>query len=94
MKDSLLRGEAPFMSHLLYTQDGVLDDSIPEQRELGINAGLCWRKVADATVVYTDFGISSGMEYGIETARKSGKTIEYRQLQFSELSLVLDNKQG
>src|SRR5690606_40243334 len=29
LRDSLLRGEAPFASHLLYTQAGVLDDDIP-----------------------------------------------------------------
>lgn len=26
MADCLKRGEAPFASHLLYTQDGILDD--------------------------------------------------------------------
>ena len=28
LRDSLLRGEAPIASHLLYTQDGVLDDAL------------------------------------------------------------------
>lgn len=39
--DSLRRGEAPIASHLLYTQ--VLNDLIPEERALGIAAGLAWR---------------------------------------------------
>lgn len=36
MLDCLRHGEAPFASHLLYTQ--VLDDTIPEDRELGMSA--------------------------------------------------------
>lgn len=38
--DCLLRGEAPFASHLLYTQ--VLRDEVPEERELGMEAGFSW----------------------------------------------------
>ncbi len=80
MADCLKRGEAPFASHGLYTQPGVLDDSDPEQREQGIRAGFAWREVAHATVVYTDFGISKGMRYGINHAELRGKPIEYRAL--------------
>lgn len=58
MRDCLLRGEAPFASHGLYTQPGVLRDEIPEEREHGITAGFAWRRVSCATVVYTDLGIS------------------------------------
>lgn len=56
LRDSLLRGEAPIASHLLYTQKGVLDDRIREERGLGIAAGLAWG-VAEMTVVYADLGI-------------------------------------
>lgn len=80
MRDCLLRGEAPFASHLLYTQEGVLDDAIPEERDYGINAGFSWRSVAEATVVYIDHGISRGMQKGIDHARAEGKPVEYRQL--------------
>lgn len=80
MQDCLERCEAPYASHLLYTQVGVLDDSDPVQRERGIQAGFAWRSVADATVVYTDLGISAGMEYGIKHAEASGHVIEYRSL--------------
>ena len=34
VRDSLRRGEAPFASHLFYTQ--FLDDDIPAERSLGI----------------------------------------------------------
>jgi hypothetical protein len=80
MRDCLLRGEAPIASHLLYTQPGVLDDAIPEERMLGINAGLVWGTLADATVVYADRGISRGMKYGIERAEHEGRPVEYRTL--------------
>jgi hypothetical protein len=66
MKDCLRRGEAPYASHLLYTQLGILDDDIPEERERGINAGLLWQAQADAVAVYVDRGISKGMRAGID----------------------------
>lgn len=80
VRDSLLRGEAPIASHLLYTQPGILRDEVPEERAHGINAGLAWRKVAQASVVYTDLGISSGMEYGIAAATAAGVPVEYRTI--------------
>lgn len=78
MRDSLARGEAPMVSHLLYTQ--VLDDNDTDQREQGIQAGLAWRSVAQASVVYTNRGISKGMQYGIDVAAEAGNSIEYRSL--------------
>jgi hypothetical protein len=80
VRDCLLRGEAPFASHLLYTV--ALDDTEPEQREHGLTAGFAWRASAAATVVYMDRGYSSGMVRGIEHARTlDGHAIEYRSLQ-------------
>lgn len=76
--DSLIRGEAPVASHLLLTQ--VLNDSDPHERKRGIEAGVAWTRAADASVVYTDLGISKGMEYGIEAATKAGIPVEYRRL--------------
>ncbi|MFH0873386.1 MAG: hypothetical protein V1846_00915 [Candidatus Komeilibacteria bacterium] len=78
MRDCLLRGEYPLASHLLYTQAGILNDEISEERQLGIEAGLAWAEKAEATVVYTDRGISSGMQQGIERARACGRPVEYR----------------
>jgi hypothetical protein len=80
MKDALERGEAPFASHLLYTQPGILDDTDPIEREWGIDAGLIWGKCADLTVVYTDFGISKGMQYGIAAAESVNRPVEYRSI--------------
>ncbi len=78
--DCLARGEAPWASHLLYTQPGILDDDDPDERRLGILAGLAWGDRADATVVYTDRGISSGMKQGIERAHTAGRPVVYRSL--------------
>lgn len=80
MRDSIWRGEAPYASHLLYAQPGILDDLIPAEREFGIEAGLAWGARADLTAVYTDCGISGGMRRGIERAEKAGRPIEYRQV--------------
>lgn len=80
VRDSLLRGEAPIASHLLYTQPGILDDDIPSERQQGIDAGLAWRRVAHASIVYTDRGITRGMEYGIKAATDAGLPVIYRTL--------------
>lgn len=78
MADSLRRGEAPFASHLLYTQ--VLDDVKPEERELGLSAGLEWYAGATLCAVYVDRGISGGMRRGIDAARAAGVQVEERRL--------------
>jgi hypothetical protein len=80
MRDCLLRGESPFASHLLYTQPGVLDDNTPDERTLGIEAGLAWGMLADRTVVYTDLGITPGMRRGIEHAVNHGRPVEMRSI--------------
>jgi len=73
--------EAPFASHGLYTQLGVLDDRDQSERMHGIHAGFEWRSCAEATVVYTNRGISSGMRYGIDDATRIGQQIIYRVLE-------------
>jgi len=80
IRDSLSRGESPIASHLLYTQPNILDDNDPQQRNLGIAAGLAWLRAAEATVVYTDRGISRGMQQGINAAKLAGVPVEYRGL--------------
>ncbi len=80
MRDCLLRGDAPFASHLLYTQPGVLDDGLATERDLGISAGLEWGRAAEATVVYLDRGISEGMRRGIMLAMKAGRPVEHHRL--------------
>lgn len=76
--DCLHRGESPIASHLLYTQ--MLDDRVPSERELGIQAGLAWRKVAERAVFYTDFGWSTGMKFAVDTYTSESIPMEVRTL--------------
>lgn len=80
VRDCILRGESPLASHLLLTQPGILNDANPAERELGIIAGLAWQTAADAVVVYTDRGISGGVELAIDRAKFYNIPVEYRSL--------------
>lgn len=91
VRDSLLRGEYPIASHLLYTQEGILDDNIPHERALGIEAGLVWGAHADITAVYQDLGMSSGMYKGILRAKSEGRVVDLRHLP-SDLKTAFDEK--
>lgn len=75
VRDSLKRGEAPLASHLLYTQDGILDDTVPEERDLGIGAGLAWLKEADKHVFYVDRGLSGGMRDAMKALYDEGEAV-------------------
>ena len=75
-----MQGESPIASHLLYTQPTILSDDIPLERARGIEAGHAWKIHASKFVIYTDKGISSGMEQGIATAKNIGIDVEFRSL--------------
>jgi len=38
VRDCLKRGEAPYASHLFFTQAGILNDAIQAERDLGSSA--------------------------------------------------------
>ncbi len=80
VRHSLSLGEAPIASHLLYTQENILNDDIEEERMWGINAGLAWKGVADKQVFYIDYGYSKGMLYAKEFATKNNIEIEERRI--------------
>lgn len=80
MHDSLSRGEAPYASHGLYTQPGVLRDEVPEERQHGIAAGFAWGACAKRRVFYVDLGWSSGMRAGLAEAWRIGQVTEIRNL--------------
>lgn len=84
---ALALGDSPFASHLLYTQPGILDDTLDEERALGIAAGFEWRTVADATIVYIDLGITGGMKTGILDAQRNRRTLQMRSI---DSTLTLD----
>lgn len=83
MRDSLSRGEAPFVPHILYTQ--VLNDTEPADREAGMTAGTAWLLRADALVAYVDRGISDGMRAEMDAARAAGIVVEERRLPAAEI---------
>lgn len=80
VRDCLKRGEAPIVSHLLFTQPGILRDDVPEERRLGIEAGLAWVPVSEGSVFYCDYGISNGMQGGMDRAKAAGKPVEVRYI--------------
>lgn len=81
IKHSLSLGEAPLASHLLYTQEGILDDTVQEEREQGIQAGFAWANLAKKHVFYMDMGLSKGMEEAIDYAISEGHIVEFRSIQ-------------
>jgi hypothetical protein len=88
MADCLKRGEAPFASHLLYTQPGVLNDNVPSEREHGIVAGFAIAERLDATVVYIDNGVSNGMRMGIIDAVCGKRPVEIRSLESEKAACI------
>lgn len=83
IRDCLRRGESPYASHQMLTD--ALDDNDPEQRKLGIEAGLAWRNaysIAERVlpVFYTDLGLSSGMQQAAELYIKENRTFASRTL--------------
>jgi len=80
LKDSILRGEAPYASHLIYTQ--VLNEADDIERNLGMNIGFAWGSNATKTVVYQDYGITDGMNLGITRAIQEGRSVEVRSIGF------------
>ena len=80
VRDCAFRGEATQASHLYYTQRGILDDDKPEERKLGIELGLAWKRVADYSVYYTDRGWSKGMLDALREDRLSGRKFYIRAL--------------
>jgi hypothetical protein len=78
LRDCIDRGEAPFASHLLYTQ--VLNDDDPEERNLGIRMGYQWWVATDYIVFYTDLGWSRGMITALQLAINSKHKFWIRSL--------------
>ena len=80
ISDCVRRGEAPIASHLLFTQPGILDDTVPAERAKGIECGFAWYDAADAIVFYTDNGMSRGMANALLLANEKNKAVEMRKL--------------
>ncbi len=84
--DSLRRGEAPYASHLFFTQ--VLNDALKEDRALGMAAGLVWSGMGQICTPYVDLGITDGMHRGMDHALACSILIEHRHLPQDLLDLL------
>ena len=90
-KDCINRGERPYATHLYFTQRGILDDRIHEERMKGITFGKDIEEsiflaskfdkgIYVCSAFYTDRGMSKGMELGLEKAKTLGRDTVFRQL--------------
>lgn len=81
MSACLAKGEAPYASHLLYTQPGVLDDNNPLEREVGIHAGFAWKHMPGVvTLFYVDCGWSAGMKLALDYCKHHNLPYEVRSV--------------
>ncbi len=86
MRHSLERGEAPVLTHLLYTRVPT-GDHVPDgaanrviDRELGLVCARQLRKACGIMVLYLDEGFSPGMKRAEKEALHDDVTIHYRYL--------------
>lgn len=77
IKFCLDRGENPFASHLFFTQEGVLDDTVHEQRVLGMTCGFHRGIIAPKRVFGMDRGMTGGMKEGMGEAIRWDQEVEY-----------------
>lgn len=69
----LAQDAAPYASHGLYTQPGVLNDKIPEERKKGMRAGFAIGAKLEERWFFTDLGMTDGMLRGEEAAGKKNQ---------------------
>lgn len=88
IRDCIKRGESPYASHQMLTD--ALDDNDPEQRKIGISAGLAWRKALYISntglrrvtpVFYFDLGWSDGMTHARKMYLEENVFFELRKLE-------------
>lgn len=81
MHDALMRNEAPYASHLLYTQPNVLNDEVPKERQRGIEAGFAWKHMPGVlTVFYVDYGWSTGMKMALDYCQENNLPFTVRNI--------------
>jgi len=78
IRDSAYRGEAPYASHRM--MPGALNESLPEERALGLACGYAWWDKADLIVFYEDLGWSAGMLAARDRAERIGKPYIVRRI--------------
>ena len=79
--DSLIRGEAPYASHVLFHHEDILDDNDIIGRILGMEVGSVWSAAGDLRAFYIDLGISQGMIAAKDEAERLGQPYVLRTLE-------------
>lgn len=74
----LLQGGVPVATHLYMTQ--CLEESIEEERNIGLAAGREILRRCDAVFVGAKYGISSGMKAEIELAKKNNIPVVFNEV--------------
>ncbi|MCE9635603.1 MAG: hypothetical protein K8T90_07855 [Planctomycetes bacterium] len=74
-REVLRAGDAPFAPHLLYPD--LLDDDVPVERALGIDAGRRWLAMSHEVLVVGP--LSAGMREEIATAEALGIPVRYAE---------------
>jgi len=69
IRDSIMRCEAPFASHAMYTT--ALSDHVQAERALGTGAGLAYLRLAERHVFYLDLIVHETESYGEDYRRWS-----------------------
>ncbi len=86
LADCRSRWEAPYASHW-----GLVDEDEDElARHVGIRAGWEWGDMAEACVVYSDFGVSPGMALSIDHYKEFCKSVEWRKLDARLVKSILE----
>lgn len=80
MRDSIQCGERPLALHLLYPQEGILDDKDPEERLMGIELGYEFWTPDCLVAFYMDLEMSRGMLKAFNRAKFFGFRWEKRFL--------------
>lgn len=72
---AILRGDCPITPHLYLTQ--CLDESIGEERNIGLVTGMEILRRCDMVIVGIRYGVSEGMAAEIQCAKDGGMLIDY-----------------
>ena len=78
-------GYLPVASHIMYAASGMLRDSVPKERELGMLLGLGLLRSCHEVWVFGE--PSPGMEQEIREAEMLGKPIRYFDEQMQEVTI-------
>ena len=105
MNDARERGEIVIMPHLLWTQHYLSplhfvcdwDDKYEVKnggREESLKQIHLLRKMADKVIFYTDYGISSGMQDGLDQCKSENIPFEERLIKNTEMDTKIAQVRG